>query len=152
MLPDDDKRYAIKTCRSSEKCFKKVIWNKRHTISAFVGSVIFNFTVISAMFDFALNQTECKLYPCCNTMHKLVTSTWFPWNCCSQSSVSNMSTVSTEVYSPTERSVKWRMYDACCATIATVSTKYKVRLPPWRKGLKYVMELISTYANTIILL
>ena len=26
MLPDDDKRYAIETCRSSEKCFKKVIF------------------------------------------------------------------------------------------------------------------------------
>ena len=25
MLPDDDKQYAIETCRSSEKCFKKVI-------------------------------------------------------------------------------------------------------------------------------
>ena len=25
VLPDDDKRYAIETCRSSEKCFKKVI-------------------------------------------------------------------------------------------------------------------------------
>ena len=24
MLPDDDKRYAIETCRRSEKCFKKV--------------------------------------------------------------------------------------------------------------------------------
>ena len=23
MLPDDVKRYAIETCRSSEKCFKK---------------------------------------------------------------------------------------------------------------------------------
>ena len=23
MLPDDDKRYAIETCRSSEMCFKK---------------------------------------------------------------------------------------------------------------------------------
>ena len=23
MLPDDDKRYAIETCSSSEKCFKK---------------------------------------------------------------------------------------------------------------------------------
>ena len=22
MLPDDDKRYAIETCRSNEKCFK----------------------------------------------------------------------------------------------------------------------------------
>ena len=25
VLPDDDKRYAIETCRSSVKCFKKVI-------------------------------------------------------------------------------------------------------------------------------
>ena len=25
VLPDDDKRYAIETCSSSEKCFKKVI-------------------------------------------------------------------------------------------------------------------------------
>ena len=25
VLPDDDKRYAIETCKSSEKCFKKVI-------------------------------------------------------------------------------------------------------------------------------
>ena len=25
VLPDDDKKYAIVTCRSSEKCFKKVI-------------------------------------------------------------------------------------------------------------------------------
>ena len=25
VVPDDDKRYAIETCRSSEKCFKKVI-------------------------------------------------------------------------------------------------------------------------------
>jgi len=25
VLPDDDKRYAIETCRSNEKCFKKVV-------------------------------------------------------------------------------------------------------------------------------
>ena len=25
VLPDDDKRYAIEICKSSEKCFKKVI-------------------------------------------------------------------------------------------------------------------------------
>ena len=25
VFPDDDKRYAIETCRSSEKCFKQVI-------------------------------------------------------------------------------------------------------------------------------
>ena len=30
MLPDDDKRYAIETCRSSEKCFKK--WFKINDI------------------------------------------------------------------------------------------------------------------------
>ena len=40
MLPDDDKRYAIETCRSSESVLKKMIWNKWHTISAFVGCVI----------------------------------------------------------------------------------------------------------------
>jgi len=96
-------------------------------------------------------RQNAKCTPCCHKMHKLVTSTWCPWNCCSQSSISNMSTISLEVYSPMERSVKWRMYDACCATIATVSTKYKVRLHPWRKGLKYTMEFISIYVNTIIL-
>ena len=30
MLPDDDKRYAIETSRSSEKCFKK--WFKINDI------------------------------------------------------------------------------------------------------------------------
>ena len=40
MLPDDDKRYAIETCRSSESVFKKWFNNKWHTISAFVGCVI----------------------------------------------------------------------------------------------------------------
>ena len=40
MLPDDDKRYAIETCRSSETVLKKLFKNKWHTISAFVGCVI----------------------------------------------------------------------------------------------------------------
>ena len=40
MLPDDDKRYAIETCRSSESVLKKSFKNKLHTISAFVGCVI----------------------------------------------------------------------------------------------------------------
>ena len=40
MLPDDDKRYAIETCRSSESVLKKWFKNKWHTISAFVGFVI----------------------------------------------------------------------------------------------------------------
>ena len=40
MLPDDDKRYAIETCRSSESVLKKLFKNKWHTISAFVGSVM----------------------------------------------------------------------------------------------------------------
>ena len=40
MLPDDDKRYAIETCRSSESVLKKWFKNKWHTISAFVGCVI----------------------------------------------------------------------------------------------------------------
>ena len=40
MLPDDDKRYAIETCRSSESVLKKLFKNKWHTISAFVGCVI----------------------------------------------------------------------------------------------------------------
>ena len=42
MLPDDDKRYAIETCRSSESVLKKWFKNKLHTISAFVGSVMFS--------------------------------------------------------------------------------------------------------------
>ena len=50
MLPDDDKQYAIETCRSSESVLK---WfkNKLHTISAFVGCVIiivFLFLLISS--------------------------------------------------------------------------------------------------------
>ena len=40
MLPDDDKQYAIETCRSSESVLKKLFKNKLHTISAFVGFVI----------------------------------------------------------------------------------------------------------------
>ena len=40
MLPDDDKRYAIETCRSSESVLKKWFKNKWHTNSAFVGCVI----------------------------------------------------------------------------------------------------------------
>ena len=40
MLPDDDKQYAIETCRSSESVLKKWFKNKLHTISAFVGFVI----------------------------------------------------------------------------------------------------------------
>ena len=40
MLPDDDKRYAIETCRSSESVLKKWFKNKWHTISALVGCVI----------------------------------------------------------------------------------------------------------------
>ena len=40
MLPDDDKRYAIETCRSSESVLKKGFKNKLHTISAFVGFAI----------------------------------------------------------------------------------------------------------------
>ena len=40
MLPDDDKLYAIETCRSSESVLKKGFKNKLHTISAFVGFVI----------------------------------------------------------------------------------------------------------------
>ena len=40
MLPDDDKRYAIETCRSSESVLKKLFKNKLHTVSAFVGFVI----------------------------------------------------------------------------------------------------------------
>ena len=40
MLPDDDKQYAIETCRSSESVLKKLFKNKFHTISAFVGFVI----------------------------------------------------------------------------------------------------------------
>ena len=39
MLPDDDKRYAIETCRSSESVLKK-LFKINDTISAFVGSVI----------------------------------------------------------------------------------------------------------------
>ena len=44
VLPDDDKRYAIETCRSSESVLKKWFKNKWHTISAFVGCVIINET------------------------------------------------------------------------------------------------------------
>ena len=40
MLPDDDKRYAIETCRSSESVLKK-LFKINDIISAFVGSVIF---------------------------------------------------------------------------------------------------------------
>ena len=40
MLPNDDKRYAIETCRNSESVLKKWFKNKWHTISAFVGCVI----------------------------------------------------------------------------------------------------------------
>ena len=40
MLPDDDKQYAIETCRSSESVLKKWFKNKLHTISAFVGCVM----------------------------------------------------------------------------------------------------------------
>ena len=42
MLPDDDKQYAIETCRSSESVLKSDLKkiNKLHTISAFVGFVI----------------------------------------------------------------------------------------------------------------
>ena len=40
MLPEDDKQYAIETCRSSESVLKKRFKNKLHTISAFVGFVI----------------------------------------------------------------------------------------------------------------
>ena len=46
MLPDDDKRYAIKTCRSSESVLKKWFKNKWHTISAFVGCVIISNSTI----------------------------------------------------------------------------------------------------------
>ena len=43
MLPDDDKRYAIETCRSSESVLKSDLKiNDTHTISAFVGCVIFS--------------------------------------------------------------------------------------------------------------
>ena len=44
MLPDDDKRYAIETCRSNESVLKKWFKNKWHTISAFVGCVIISTT------------------------------------------------------------------------------------------------------------
>jgi len=40
VLPDDDKRYAIETCRCSESVLKKWFKNKWHTITAFVGCVI----------------------------------------------------------------------------------------------------------------
>ena len=40
MLPDDDKQYAIETCRGSESVLKKLFKNKWHTISSFVGCVI----------------------------------------------------------------------------------------------------------------
>jgi len=41
VLPDDDKQYAIETCRSSESVLKKKLFkNKLRTISAFVGFVI----------------------------------------------------------------------------------------------------------------
>ena len=40
MLPDDDKRYAIETRRSSESVLKKWFKNKWHTISAFFGCVM----------------------------------------------------------------------------------------------------------------
>ena len=46
MLPDDDKRYAIETCRSSESVLKKWFKNKWHTISAFVGCVIISKIII----------------------------------------------------------------------------------------------------------
>jgi len=38
VLPDDDKRYAIETCRSSESVLKSDL--KNDTISAFFGCVI----------------------------------------------------------------------------------------------------------------
>ena len=41
MLPDDDKRYAIETCRSSESVLKSDL-KINDTISVFVGSVIFS--------------------------------------------------------------------------------------------------------------
>ena len=41
MHPDDDKQYAIETCRSSESVLKKLFKNKLHTISAFVGYGMF---------------------------------------------------------------------------------------------------------------
>ena len=40
VLPDDDKQYAIETCRSSESVLKKWFKNKLLTISEFVGCVI----------------------------------------------------------------------------------------------------------------
>ena len=48
MLPDDDKRYAIETCRSSESVLKKWFKNKWHTISAFVGCVIIRFNDVQS--------------------------------------------------------------------------------------------------------
>ena len=56
MLPDDDKRYAIETCRSSESVLKKWFKNKLHTISAFVDCVIiieshYMFNITTVVFD-----------------------------------------------------------------------------------------------------
>ena len=48
MLPDDDKRYAIETCRSSESVLKKWFKNKWHIISAFVGCVIISENLVSS--------------------------------------------------------------------------------------------------------
>ena len=57
MLPDDDKRYAIETCRSSESVLKKLFKNKWHTISEFVGCVIINILLVGRLFYYALLAT-----------------------------------------------------------------------------------------------
>jgi len=46
VFPDDDKRYDIETCRSSESVLQKWFKNKWHTISTFVGCVIISETMI----------------------------------------------------------------------------------------------------------
>jgi len=45
VLPDDNKRYAIETCRSSESVLKKWFKINDNTISAFVGSVMISDSV-----------------------------------------------------------------------------------------------------------
>ena len=52
MLPDDDKRYAIETCRSSESVLKKWFKNKWRTISAFVDCVIISECTYFVFSDF----------------------------------------------------------------------------------------------------
>ena len=63
MLPDDDKRYAIETCRSSESVLKKWFKNKWHAISASVSPTLLACTVQAPhMIWSSMNFSCCPLH------------------------------------------------------------------------------------------